>query len=64
MSVSFTCSQIVVPPYPEPFYHQSVRIALTPCYVDKAACALELIGGDVALPEHVQLAVGDDRMRV
>ena len=64
MSVSLAGSEIVVASDHEPFDHQSVRIGLRTLYIHKAAAALELVGGDVAFPEHVKLSVGGHSVRV
>ena len=62
--MTLTCSEVVVACDRESFYHQAMRIGLRTLYVHQAAGALELIGGDVAFSEHVDLAVGGDCMRI
>ena len=41
-----------------------MRIVLRTLHIHQTACAFELVGGNVALPEHVQLSVSGHGMRI
>ena len=64
ISVSLAGSEIVVASDHESFDHKTVRIGLRTLHIHKTAAALELVGGDVAFPEHVEFSVGSHRVRV